>query len=353
MCAASLLAFSSFDLAQPLHSTPNLWWRCRMTDQASHGDASPECTRTPYVLWGAGVTTSPDSECSAAKGGTAWQDGHIDQRTADYSSGVWAMESPLRLDVHQAQFAPLMSALLGVPVPTNAMFVLPGDLLAETVPGMEHGAFPAQVRAHSCCDLAHGRLNASRLPLAACVRQIPWVHANLAATSVPGRAPAPRTRAATIARSRPLPSVQALWANVQSLVAAHDKHERRVAASTFLFAPFPTFAQRRHSTAARIKLLLAAGRHAAALPLIRQLGADAEEALLYLNRYHWKALYGVVVATYVAWVLVLLAQLAPQPAERRQGVQQASVALVATVLAAGGIVAAAMLRLSVPVRLSG
>lgn len=144
--------------------------------------------------------------------------------------------------------------------------------------------------------------------------------------------------------------MQALWANVQSLLAAHDKHEQRVAASTFFFAPFPAFAQHRHSTAARIEHLLSAGSHDAALDLIRQLGAEAEEALLYLNRYHWKPLYAVVVAAYIAWGLILVAQLLPLPSQPSRRMQLASKALTAAVLAAGCIGATAMLQLAVPVR---
>ena len=121
---------------------------CRMTDHASHGDASPECTRTLYVLWGAGVSSSPDSLCSNGAAHTAsWRNGDTNDETSAYSSRVWAMGSPLRADVHQAQFAPLMSALLGVATPTNAMFVLPDHLLADEVPGMARGEFAAQVRA--------------------------------------------------------------------------------------------------------------------------------------------------------------------------------------------------------------
>jgi phosphatidylinositol glycan class N len=129
-----------------------------MTDQASHGDASPECTETPYVLWGAGVSPFPTSLCSPSLSGSApkitaffgrkraaWRSGSAVGRSRVYSNSKWSLTSELREDIHQAQIAPLMSALLGVAAPTNGMFALPDRLLAHDVAGMRSGAFPAQV----------------------------------------------------------------------------------------------------------------------------------------------------------------------------------------------------------------
>ena len=135
---------------------------CSMTDQASHGDASPECTRTPLVIWGAGVSHHPDAPaaCLASseqnsgyrifsgrprQGSADWREGVAGPFSRANSNVTWSMHSPWRTDVHQAQLAPLMAAVLGVAAPANIRFVLPDAVLAKDVKGMPDGAFPAQV----------------------------------------------------------------------------------------------------------------------------------------------------------------------------------------------------------------
>jgi hypothetical protein len=149
--------------------------------------------------------------------------------------------------------------------------------------------------------------------------------------------------------------VQALWASVQSLLAAYDVHEKRVCASTFSFVPFLPFQQHRARLTAAISSALSEARYNDAMPMIRELGASAEASLLYLNRYHWRLLYSVVVATYVAWMLLLTCQLV-QKSSAFSVIEQSSLAQRAGRLAAAAIVgvgcaaALAIKDLHIPVR---
>jgi hypothetical protein len=74
-----------------------------------------------------------------------WRAGVLPEDGGACGNGGWSMHSALRTDVHQAQLAPLMAALLGVPAPTNGMFVLPVHLLEENVAGMQPNEFPVEV----------------------------------------------------------------------------------------------------------------------------------------------------------------------------------------------------------------
>ncbi|XP_021352719.1 GPI ethanolamine phosphate transferase 1-like [Mizuhopecten yessoensis] len=85
-----------------------------MTNWGSHGAGHPHETLTPLVAWGAGVrqpvtrqhTSDPDS----------------------YSED-WNLKTLMRSDVQQADIAPLMAYLIGVPYPVNSVGVLPIDYL--------------------------------------------------------------------------------------------------------------------------------------------------------------------------------------------------------------------------------
>lgn len=76
-----------------------------------------------------------------------WRAGRLPWACGTCSDVPWAMDAPERLDIHQAQLAPLMAALLGVPAPTNGMFMLPVDLID---PEGEHGATPHEFQAKAC-----------------------------------------------------------------------------------------------------------------------------------------------------------------------------------------------------------
>ena len=72
--------------------------------------ADPDNTRTPLIVWGAGVRGPlPDSTPSSHD---------------DYSA-PWGLTHLLRHDVEQADVAALMSALIGVKWPINSVGVLP------------------------------------------------------------------------------------------------------------------------------------------------------------------------------------------------------------------------------------
>nr|XP_033790893.1 GPI ethanolamine phosphate transferase 1 isoform X1 [Geotrypetes seraphini] len=85
-----------------------------MTDWGSHGAGHPSETLTPLVAWGAGVGYS--------------------QRTAsqyfeDDFLKEWKLENWKRLDVNQADVAPLMASLIGIPFPLNSVGTLPLEYL--------------------------------------------------------------------------------------------------------------------------------------------------------------------------------------------------------------------------------
>ncbi|XP_047423916.1 GPI ethanolamine phosphate transferase 1 [Mugil cephalus] len=82
-----------------------------MTNWGSHGAGHPSETLTPLVVWGAGVqnaqrVTEPQP----------YDDGYLKD---------WNLEQLRRVDVNQADIAPLMASLIGVPIPVNSVGVLP------------------------------------------------------------------------------------------------------------------------------------------------------------------------------------------------------------------------------------
>ncbi|XP_077982914.1 GPI ethanolamine phosphate transferase 1-like [Glandiceps talaboti] len=85
-----------------------------MTNWGSHGAGHPHETLTPLVAWGAGV--------NKAQPGTP--DDHEDGFQKD-----WKLPHIKRCDVSQADIAPLMSSLIGLPFPRNSVGVLPLDYL--------------------------------------------------------------------------------------------------------------------------------------------------------------------------------------------------------------------------------
>jgi hypothetical protein len=91
-------------------------------------------------------STAPENAAQFDSKQAAWRTGVASHVSRMFSNSQWNLNSALREDIHQAQLAPLMSALLGVPAPTNGMFVLPDRFLARDVSGMHRDAFPTQVR---------------------------------------------------------------------------------------------------------------------------------------------------------------------------------------------------------------
>ncbi|OPJ76528.1 GPI ethanolamine phosphate transferase 1 isoform B [Patagioenas fasciata monilis] len=85
-----------------------------MTDWGSHGAGHPSETLTPLIVWGAGVNY-PQKVTS--------------QFFEDNFLKEWKLENFKRLDVNQADVAPLMASLIGVPFPLNSVGTLPLEYL--------------------------------------------------------------------------------------------------------------------------------------------------------------------------------------------------------------------------------
>lgn len=146
--------------------------------------------------------------------------------------------------------------------------------------------------------------------------------------------------------------MQALWACIKSLLAAHDTLQERVRQSTFSYGPHPGLAALRQQLTARIDSNLAARQYSAATPDLHALGQLAEDSLQYLQRYHWKALYATILACYALWALALVLHLLRQQAAaagaaQAPRAQRVALTVVATLSAAS---AAALLPLRLPVR---
>lgn len=85
-----------------------------MSDKGSHGAGDPSETETPLIVWGSGA-------------GRPLADATFDAR----SPKSWMVEHITRFDVEQADVAPLLATLLGLPVPVNSVGVLPVMFLAN------------------------------------------------------------------------------------------------------------------------------------------------------------------------------------------------------------------------------
>ncbi|KAK2504525.1 hypothetical protein MC885_000115 [Smutsia gigantea] len=77
-----------------------------MTDWGAHGAGHPSETLTPFVSWGAGIKYP--QKVSA-------------QQFDDTFLKEWKLENWKRRDVYQADIAPLMASLIGVPFPLNSV----------------------------------------------------------------------------------------------------------------------------------------------------------------------------------------------------------------------------------------
>ncbi|GAA6035289.1 hypothetical protein JCM8097_008800 [Rhodosporidiobolus ruineniae] len=95
-----------------------------MSSLGNHGDGHPDNTRTPLVVWGKGVREREDWEEPAG------QD--------EYSMG-WGLKG-VRRDVEQADVAPLLSVLAGIPLPANSAGRVPLDYLNASPSFRAHAA---------------------------------------------------------------------------------------------------------------------------------------------------------------------------------------------------------------------
>ncbi|KAL2528814.1 sulfuric ester hydrolase [Forsythia ovata] len=94
-----------------------------MSDKGSHGDGHPSNTDTPLVAWGAGVRYPvPVSHIHHCENTVLFVDKHMHDMP---TPPEWGLDGIERVDVNQADIAPLMSTLLGLPCPVNSVGNLP------------------------------------------------------------------------------------------------------------------------------------------------------------------------------------------------------------------------------------
>ncbi|XP_052063776.1 GPI ethanolamine phosphate transferase 1-like [Mytilus californianus] len=89
-----------------------------MTNWGSHGAGNPHETLTPIVAWGAGI-----------RGPLVISNQVI---YPDTFSQEWKLHDIKRTDVNQADIAPLMSSVIGVPYPMNSVGTLPLSFLSSS-----------------------------------------------------------------------------------------------------------------------------------------------------------------------------------------------------------------------------
>ncbi|XP_020587564.1 GPI ethanolamine phosphate transferase 1 isoform X2 [Phalaenopsis equestris] len=94
-----------------------------MSDKGSHGDGHPTNTDTPLVAWGAGIKgPKPLSQNHQPDNNFRFVDDHKHDSPTPYEWGLTGIE---RVDVNQADIAPLMATLVGLPCPVNSVGNLP------------------------------------------------------------------------------------------------------------------------------------------------------------------------------------------------------------------------------------
>ncbi|PWA93645.1 transferase,sulfuric ester hydrolase [Artemisia annua] len=96
-----------------------------MSDKGSHGDGHWSVTDTPLVAWGAGVKHPRPAFNNDQDNGERFVDEHHMHDTPTPTD--WGLSTIERADVNQADIAPLMSTLLGLPCPVNSVGSLPLD----------------------------------------------------------------------------------------------------------------------------------------------------------------------------------------------------------------------------------
>ncbi|KAJ0396969.1 hypothetical protein P43SY_008631 [Pythium insidiosum] len=222
-----------------------------MSNKGAHGDGDPANTRTPLVAWGAGI--APPATASSAQGFTldlptqsrAHVEAQLAAQPAQEAAALrdWGLAHLVRRDVMQADVAPLLSALLGLPYPRNSVGVLPFTFLRR-------GAY----RTHAVLS------NAQQLRL----------HAQRKASEKQAR---------TLVGFRP-------YAPFRDDVPRLQREMERAWRACDL-------------SDARDPQLAAVER------LAQQLIAISLDTLEYFQRYDWFFLLGVIVLGYVGWMLLL------------------------------------------------
>ncbi|KAJ4765331.1 GPI ethanolamine phosphate transferase 1 [Rhynchospora pubera] len=100
-----------------------------MSDKGSHGDGHPSNTDTPLVAWGAGINFPKYLTFSQQSQHDADAFRFVDDHKHGPTPQEWDLHDVERLDVNQADIAPLMATLLGLPCPVNSVGSLPKEYL--------------------------------------------------------------------------------------------------------------------------------------------------------------------------------------------------------------------------------
>ncbi|CEG41535.1 gpi ethanolamine phosphate [Plasmopara halstedii] len=111
-----------------------------MSLKGAHGDGDPANTRTPLVVWGAGVQgptkvqelNNFDINLPTQSRAQVRAQLQAQVQQEQIAKKTWgSLSHYMRKDVMQADVAPLISALLGLPYPRNSVGVLPFSYLAK------------------------------------------------------------------------------------------------------------------------------------------------------------------------------------------------------------------------------
>lgn len=106
MSMFAMFAIRSYTALTPLHL---LITQTPPPCAGSHGAGEASETETPLVVWGRGVSRPQDPASFQASRMM------FDPRV----SSDWSLSHVRRHDVHQADIAPLMAALINIPIPVN------------------------------------------------------------------------------------------------------------------------------------------------------------------------------------------------------------------------------------------
>ena len=85
-----------------------------MDDRKAHGDGNPDCTRTPYVIWGAGIRKAIKRDKKP-----------LDEDTPSN----WNLDHIVRRDISQINIAPLLAGIIDINFPMNSVGIIPLDIL--------------------------------------------------------------------------------------------------------------------------------------------------------------------------------------------------------------------------------
>ncbi|KAL1124350.1 hypothetical protein AAG570_000979 [Ranatra chinensis] len=122
-----------------------------MTDWGTHGGGTRQEVEIPILAWGAGIMRE------GPKAATSRQ-----QQSASPRS--WRVENLTRKDIDQVDTAPLISALLGIPIPVNSVGVLPHNYLDITQKDKSITVMCNALQMMALCDKMGERIKLDVIP---------------------------------------------------------------------------------------------------------------------------------------------------------------------------------------------